>query len=201
MSERRMDTDLRERAVLPVLVPVAAIVVTEIVVFSMSRVLLASSKDLAVGIALVAAIGILVVAAVIARRPRIRTSTIVGLLVVLGLGTVVAGGVAAQRGAFYEREGAGGEAEAVSVSAANVAFDTTTIELGGGKATVHFRNADVVAHNIAIFPDEQTLDKALFRGEIIQGGEDTTYDIELEPGTYYFHCDVHPNMSGSVVVQ
>jgi plastocyanin len=27
----------------------------------------------------------------------------------------------------------------------------------------------------------------------------TTYDVpELEAGTYYFQCDVHPNMNGTV---
>lgn len=198
-----MSNELRDRAVLPVLIPVVAIVVTEIVVFAMSRVLLAAGKTPAVIIAVAAALGILLGAAAIAVRPRIRTSTIVGLLVVGGLGTIVAGGVAGRQGAFYEREGGGAEVAAVEVSAANVAFSTTTIELPAGKPVIHFTNEDVVAHNIAIFPDEDTLDRPLLRGDIIQGGEEITYEgqDDLEPGTYYFHCDVHPNMSGSVVVE
>lgn len=198
MSER-MDTDLRERAVLPVLIPVAAIVVTEIVVFSMSRVLLAAGRTPAVVIALAAALGILAGAAAIAARPRVRSSTITGLLVVLLLGTVVAGGVAAQRGAFYEGE-EGAEAPTVEVGAADLAFDTDTIELPAGGAVIHFDNADVNTHNIAIFPDERSLDKALFRGPIIEGGEEIEYEVVLKPGSYYFHCDVHPNMNGTVVV-
>ena len=42
------NTDLRERAVLPVLIPLLAIVLTEIIVFSMSRVLLAVDKNMSV---------------------------------------------------------------------------------------------------------------------------------------------------------
>lgn len=200
MSER-METDLRERAVLPVLIPVAVIVVTEILVFSMSRVLLAAGRTQAVVIALAAAFGILLGAAAIAGQPRARSQTIVGLLVVLGLGTVVAGAVAAQRGAFYEKEGAGAEAPAVDVSASNLAFDTDTIELPAQGAVIRFSNEDTQSHNIAIFPDSESLGDPLFRGQIIDAGAETEYEVpELELGTYYFHCDVHPNMNGAVEV-
>ena len=43
---------------------------------------------------------------------------------------------------------------------------------------------------------------ALFKGKIISGPEKITYNVNaLPPGTYYFHCDVHPNhMNGTFVV-
>jgi len=53
-------TELRDRAVLPVLIPVLAIVLVEILVFSFSRVLLAAGEMPAVGIALATALAILV---------------------------------------------------------------------------------------------------------------------------------------------
>lgn len=197
MTDQRLDPELRDRAVLPVLIPVVAIVVTEILVFSMSRVLLTAGKTPAVVIALAAAVGILVGATAIAHRPRLRTSSVVGLLVVAGLAVVVAGAYAAQRGPFYGSE----EAEAVEVSSANLAFDTEKIELTAGKSAIAFDNKDTVQHNIAIFPDEDSLDQPLFRGKIVDGGQKTTYELELEAGTYYFHCDVHPtDMTGSVEV-
>jgi plastocyanin len=35
----------------------------------------------------------------------------------------------------------------------------------------------------------------------VTGPAKVTYDIPaLDPGTYYFHCDVHPTMSGNVTV-
>jgi len=44
-----MNPELRERAILPVVIPIGAIVFTEIIVFSLSRVLLATGHLIAVG--------------------------------------------------------------------------------------------------------------------------------------------------------
>ena len=98
------NTDLRERAVLPVLIPLLAIVLTEIIVFSMSRVLLAVEKNMSVVIALGTALAILIGATFIAARPRLRSTTVVGLLVVLGIGAVGAGAVALKQGPHYLKE-------------------------------------------------------------------------------------------------
>jgi plastocyanin len=57
-----------------------------------------------------------------------------------------------------------------------------------------------VQHNIAIYTDS-SLGTNLFPGEIVTGPAAVDYRIPpLEPGTYYFHCDVHPTMQGSVAV-
>jgi plastocyanin len=41
----------------------------------------------------------------------------------------------------------------------------------------------------------------LFRGDLVTGATTATYDIPALPaGTYYFQCDVHPTMNGTVVV-
>jgi plastocyanin len=88
------------------------------------------------------------------------------------------------------------------VTAANIAFDTSTIELPAGEAaTITFVNEDVgIQHNIAIYEDD-TLAVELFGGELITGPAEVDYEIPaLEAGEYYFLCIVHPNMSGTVVV-
>jgi plastocyanin len=100
-------------------------------------------------------------------------------------------------------QGGGGAATPSTVTASNIAFDTSTIDLPAGEAsTIHFVNEDAgVQHNIAIFPSADDLANALFRGEIITGPDEIDYAIDpLEAGEYYFHCDIHPTMSGTVSV-
>ncbi len=107
------------------------------------------------------------------------------------------------QGTMEAREGppGGGGGPTVDVAAQGIQFDTDTIDLpAGGPATIHFENRDPVQHNVAIFSDD-TLANVLFRGDLIAGPRSIDYPIPpLDPGTYYFHCDVHPNMNGTVVV-
>ncbi len=98
--------------------------------------------------------------------------------------------------------GGGGGGAAVTVTAQNIAFDRDTIELPADtETTITFDNPDAgVPHNIAIFTDD-TLSENLFRGEVITGPDTIDYPIPpLEAGEYYFHCDVHLDMNGTVVV-
>ena len=87
-----------------------------------------------------------------------------------------------------------------SVTAEGNAFVETTIALPAGEPTkVFFRNLDGQPHNVAIYADS-TLAEKLYIGEIVT---DTTitYDVPaLEAGSYFFRCDVHPDMTGSVTV-
>lgn len=57
-----------------------------------------------------------------------------------------------------------------------------------------------VQHNVAIYRDESA-EESLFVGDLIAGAETVTYDVPpLDPGEYYFRCDVHPQMDGAVEV-
>ncbi len=100
-------------------------------------------------------------------------------------------------------EGAGGGGgEAVTVTAQNISFDTDTIDLPANTAvTLTFQNEDAgVQHNISIYEDDSRA-KSLFKGALVTGIATAQYQIPpLPPGTYYFQCDVHPNMNGTVVV-
>jgi plastocyanin len=88
------------------------------------------------------------------------------------------------------------------VKAQNLAFDTSEIDLpADAPSTITFDNADAgIQHNIAIYNDS-SLSENLFTGDIVTGPATAEYQVPaLSAGEYYFHCDVHPNMSGSVVV-
>jgi len=97
--------------------------------------------------------------------------------------------------------GGGGTAEPSTVVAQNISFDTSTISLPASGATLTFDNQDAgVPHNISIYTDE-TLGENLFSGELITGPDTVDYSIPaIDPGEYYFLCDVHPNMNGTVTV-
>jgi plastocyanin len=89
-----------------------------------------------------------------------------------------------------------------TVTAQNIAFDPTDISLPAGQAsTITFDNQDAgTPHNIDIGTDD-TFSTSLFTGEIVTGVASTDYNVPaLDPGTYPFRCDVHPNMTGTVTV-
>lgn len=97
-----------------------------------------------------------------------------------------------------------GAATAIRVTAQSIAFDTSTITVDAGEAvTIEFSNEDPVAHNVAVYETDQA-QAEIFVGEIFTGPETTTYEFTApsEPGTYFFRCDVHPQiMQGDFVVE
>jgi plastocyanin len=102
---------------------------------------------------------------------------------------------AAAEGGAEEGGGGGGP----SISASGVQFDTDTLELPAEDASLTFTNEDTVEHNVAIYDEEGG--EELFKGDVIPGGQETTYSIPaLDKGEYYFQCDIHPAMNGTVTV-
>ena len=72
------------------------------------------------------------------------------------------------------------------------AFAPATITVKAGQA-VTFTNNDPVAHT------STSADGAWDSGEIMPGGSFTT--TLQQPGTYTYHCSIHPFMQATVVVQ
>jgi len=97
---------------------------------------------------------------------------------------------------------AGAGPGAVGVVAEGLAFNTKQLDLTAGQPTkLLFENKDAgTPHNLAIY-DDSSKSVTLFQGEQFPGVDTRTYDIPaLNEGTYYFQCDVHPVMNGTVVV-
>jgi len=95
-----------------------------------------------------------------------------------------------------------GSSNALKVAATNLAFDTTCLAaMANEPITIEFDNQDQgVPHNVSIYTDSSAAN-SLFTGEMITGPDTITYEIDgLDPGTYFFRCDAHPNMKGSFVV-
>jgi plastocyanin len=100
-------------------------------------------------------------------------------------------------------QGGGSGSPTVTVAASGIAFDTSTIDLPADQAsTIHFVNEDnATQHNIAIYLSADDLANPLFRGDLLTGPGETDYAVDpLNAGTYYFQCDVHTTMNGTVNV-
>ena len=89
----------------------------------------------------------------------------------------------------------------VELSAADIAFDANVIQAVAGEAfTITFTNNDSAPHNVAIYTEEGG--EEIVVGDVIDGGATTEVQVDaLEAGEYFFVCDIHPDMTGSVVVE
>ena len=101
-------------------------------------------------------------------------------------------------GTITAAKGAGG----VRVVAKDTAFDTKEIRLPADTPSeMTLDNQDPFAHNLAIYTDDTASGEPLFTFEAFIGPATETFDVDpLAEGAYYFHCDIHPNMNGTVVV-
>jgi plastocyanin len=92
---------------------------------------------------------------------------------------------------------------ALSITAKNIAFDPTTLSAPAGQPfTIDFDNQDAgVQHDVAIFEGSDATAPVAFRGDLVTGVATVTYDVPaLQAGSYFFHCDVHPTMTGTLTV-
>jgi plastocyanin len=83
----------------------------------------------------------------------------------------------------------------------SLVFSVDTIEATAGEDfTITLVNNDSAPHNISIYTEEGG-DLIGEVGATAEAGQTVTLDVAaLDAGTYYFQCDIHPDMNGSVVV-
>ncbi|HEX5014503.1 MAG TPA: cupredoxin domain-containing protein [Candidatus Limnocylindrales bacterium] len=84
------------------------------------------------------------------------------------------------------------------VVAQNNAFAPTTFDVTADKAlTLTLDNKDGVPHNVAIFTDSSA-STSISVGEIVTNAKATQQVPALKPGSYFFRCDVHHDMTGTI---
>jgi plastocyanin len=208
MSERH---DLRDRLLLPVAIPVGALLLIGVLVFGLSRILLATEGTGAVIVALVTAAAILGLGALLAGSDRLRIGQVASMLgAVAGLALITGGVVSAT---LVEEEGGeggpGGQPAVVPIGAPPGAvsdgFAESEVTAPAGVAfTIAFDNQDPSQqHNVAIYP-EGGEPPAIFSGQpIVTGPAMVEYDVPpIEAGTYAFICEVHPTtMVGTLTAE
>lgn len=87
----------------------------------------------------------------------------------------------------------------VQIDAKDIAFTESTVKAPANRPfQLVFTSQDSAPHNVTIVgPDGNPV----FTGDVVSGPGSATYSVPaLAPGTYTFRCDIHPNMTGTLVV-
>ena len=89
-----------------------------------------------------------------------------------------------------------------TLTARDMRFDRAELVVPAGRAfTLVFDNEDTAPHNVAIY-DDQSAQASRFVGEIFGGPASRVSSVPaLAAGSYFFRCDVHHDMHGTVVAK
>jgi plastocyanin len=124
------------------------------------------------------------------------------LLLSLGL-VVLAAVTVACSGAAAEPPASAGPVDpnAPVVTAQKNAFSPTTLDVTANKAFgLTLDNKDSAPHNVAIYTDSSASTKVSV-GEIVSSTTTTQQVPALAPGSYFFRCDVHHEMTGTITAK
>ncbi len=88
-----------------------------------------------------------------------------------------------------------------TIVAKDMKFAPASVEVKAGQnLTLHFDNQDAAPHNVAIYADSSASQKISI-GEIVSSGTKDQVVPALAAGTYFFRCDVHTDMTGTIVAK
>jgi plastocyanin len=85
----------------------------------------------------------------------------------------------------------GGSGDATKVVVQDFAFSSATVAPG----------AEVTVENKDQAPHTATADDDAFDSGSIAGGESGSFTAPSEPGEYAYHCEIHPDMTGTLTVE
>ncbi len=88
---------------------------------------------------------------------------------------------------------------ALTITAKDLQFSTDSLTAPADEPIqIVFDNQESAPHNVAIYRDAAATDD-VFVPEPFSGPAAVTYDVPaLSAGTYFFRCDVHPQMAGQL---
>ena len=91
---------------------------------------------------------------------------------------------------------------AIQISAKDLKFSTAQLDAPADKPfSIAFDNQESAPHNVAIYKDQSASQK-VFAQEPFGGPKAVTYQVgPLAAGSYFFRCDVHPDMKGTLTVK
>ena len=217
--------ETHERLLLPLLVPLGVFLFGVLVVYGLSRIYLEVPAHVATPMALGIALGILFLSWYLASNPGIPRWQIGGIALMAAAlltgGAIYAavhedkaetaatpepGAAAAAASPEAPTAAAAGPADATIAMVPSLKFEQTELAVAAGtQLTLAFDNRDTgIPHNWALYRDEGHSDPLAGANDNICTGPcsgQVTFG-PLDPGTYFFRCDVHPQqMMGTLIAQ
>lgn len=204
--------EVRVRVPLPIVIPVGALIVIGGIAFGFSRILLNVPKHVAVALALVMAANVLGACAYVALKERMSAATWAELFIVLTYPIIIgivltqtgivdnSGGADAKPAPAATQEAAAGGTE---LTASSLQWSTDSLSTAADKPfTVTVTNEDTTTHNFSVYDGQDATGKQLFKGQDVSAGATVDEDVDpLPKGSYYFQCDYHPAMNGTLTVK
>jgi plastocyanin len=194
------DDTLQTRLLIPLLLPILAIVAVALYVLNVSRVFLAGDSTSALAIATIITVTILAGGALISATPRLRTSSlamVMGLVVII----VISAGLTALGPSIDTGEATGGGPVAqpsgsavgtVAVEAlASIKFNSDNYTAPAGVVEIDYSGA--TGHTLQF----RTLDYQGF--PLATSGGPTKGKVELKPGEYEIYCTVDSHAQQGMV--
>jgi plastocyanin len=191
---------VRDRLVLPLLLPLAAMLAVFLFVVNISRVLLASGDNASVVVGTIMTVAILGGGAVISASPRLRSSTLVMLLA--GLMTLVLSAGLLSLGPSEESKSAGGgfkqpagppvatlDVDAIGATTSFQAKELSVVPAG----IIQINYIDQGGTHTLVFQEPQF---SGFQLAVPQGPK--TGKVDLKPGSYTIYCTIPGHRQGGM---
>jgi plastocyanin len=91
----------------------------------------------------------------------------------------------------------------LEVTAASLAFDVEELTVPADQAfTVTLQNDDAAVHNFSVYEGDSAEGALILEGQDAAANETVEESVEpLEKGSYYFQCDYHPSMNGTLTAE
>jgi plastocyanin len=181
---------VRDRLVLPILLPLLSMVAVFLYVVNVSRVFLAGGNEVSVLVGTVITVGILAVAAAISASPRLRSSTLV--MGLSGFMVLVLSAGLLSLGPSEEEEGGGGGFQQPSGPAVatlevdalpSLTFQATEFSVPAGIIQINYN--DLGGTHTLLFTEPQF---SGFQLAVPQGPK--TGKVDLKPGAYTIYCNI-----------
>ena len=123
------------------------------------------------------------------------------LVATLGLVVIAAVAAACSSTSAAPAAPSGPVADGPTIVAKDMKFQTTSVEVKAGtNVTVHFDNQDSAPHNVAIYTDSGA-GTPVSVGQVVTSSKADQVVPALKAGSYFFRCDVHHDMTGTIVAR